>query len=155
MVWYLVHTYEDVLNKLINDCKRMMPNETVGYLVGDIYQWKGKKWLEIIGFIPAPVQETNRYHAIVDKSRMGEIVRLLDEYYPDKIIVGWYHSHPGHGLFLSDLDIRSHQAVFGKSPHVALVVDPTTQPPSYAFFLLTENGYTRAAYIVWRRREYE
>ena len=41
--------------------------------------------------------------------------------------VGWWHSHPGFGLFLSSTDIRTHIFSFQLTrPHsVALVVDPT------------------------------
>ena len=41
--------------------------------------------------------------------------------------VGWWHSHPGFGLFLSATDIKTHILSFQITrPHsVALVVDPT------------------------------
>ncbi len=48
---------------------------------------------------------------------------LEDECY----CVGWWHSHPGYGLFLSQTDINTH--IFSFQLHnelsVALVVDPT------------------------------
>jgi proteasome lid subunit RPN8/RPN11 len=42
----------------------------------------------------------------------------------DPGIIGWYHSHPGHGVFLSGKD-RATQATWFTLPwHIALVVDP-------------------------------
>lgn len=38
--------------------------------------------------------------------------------------MGWYHSHPGFGLFLSDYDAFIQQNFFGAPGQVALVVDP-------------------------------
>lgn len=39
-------------------------------------------------------------------------------------IVGWYHSHPGFGIFLSDHDLFIHQNFFSGERQVAFVVDP-------------------------------
>lgn len=39
-------------------------------------------------------------------------------------IVGWYHSHPDFGIFLSDRDIFIHQHFFSGAGQVAHVVDP-------------------------------
>jgi proteasome lid subunit RPN8/RPN11 len=39
-------------------------------------------------------------------------------------IVGWYHSHPGYGIFLSATDQHTHAVYFPRSWHIALVVDP-------------------------------
>lgn len=50
----------------------------------------------------------------------------LAEKYPDDtaIIVGWYHTHPGFGIFLSGMDQFIHQNFFTQIWHVALVLDP-------------------------------
>lgn len=39
-------------------------------------------------------------------------------------IVGWYHSHPNFGIFLSGTDRHTHQTYFSRPWHIALVVDP-------------------------------
>ena len=40
-------------------------------------------------------------------------------------IVGWYHSHPGHGLFLSQTDLDTHMQFYQFSPYaISLVADP-------------------------------
>jgi proteasome lid subunit RPN8/RPN11 len=39
-------------------------------------------------------------------------------------IVGWYHTHPGFGIFLSSLDVHFHQT-FRHPGHLALVIDPS------------------------------
>jgi proteasome lid subunit RPN8/RPN11 len=39
-------------------------------------------------------------------------------------IVGWYHSHPGYGIFLSRFDLFIHEHFFGDAAQVAHVVDP-------------------------------
>lgn len=39
-------------------------------------------------------------------------------------IVGWYHSHLGIGCYLSEVDIRTHDGIFGKDLGYAIVIDP-------------------------------
>lgn len=41
-------------------------------------------------------------------------------------IVGWYHTHPGWGVFLSDMDVFICNHFFANPDDVALVIDPTT-----------------------------
>ncbi|MCE5237046.1 Mov34/MPN/PAD-1 family protein [bacterium] len=54
----------------------------------------------------------------------NEINAVKDNEYPDLKIVGWYHSHPGFGLFLSGHDLFIHQNFFNTPWQVAVVADP-------------------------------
>src|SRR5690606_22974023 len=50
----------------------------------------------------------------------------LHERYPNEeaVIVGWYHTQPGLGIFLSGMDLFIHQNFFTQKWHIALVLDP-------------------------------
>jgi proteasome lid subunit RPN8/RPN11 len=52
------------------------------------------------------------------------IHRVLERDYPSAQIVGWYHTHPGYGLFLSEQDLFIHQNFFQGRGQIALVIDP-------------------------------
>jgi len=54
----------------------------------------------------------------------AQINREMDGRFSDKRIVGWYHSHPDFGVFLSDRDVFIHQNFFAGAGQVAYVVDP-------------------------------
>lgn len=41
-----------------------------------------------------------------------------------RLVVGWYHSHPGLGAFFSDTDRRTQRAFFGHPYSLGWVVDP-------------------------------
>jgi proteasome lid subunit RPN8/RPN11 len=44
---------------------------------------------------------------------------------PGRMTVGWYHTHPGMGVFFSGKDRFLHQSFFGDQPwYLALVLDP-------------------------------
>ncbi|MCO5316322.1 MAG: Mov34/MPN/PAD-1 family protein [Solirubrobacterales bacterium] len=50
--------------------------------------------------------------------------RVMEERYPAADIVGWYHSHPGFGIFLSEHDLFIHHNFFNDPSQIAHVVDP-------------------------------
>ena len=48
----------------------------------------------------------------------------MDSKYADRSIVGWYHTHPDFGIFLSERDRFIQENFFSAPGQVALVVDP-------------------------------
>ena len=56
-----------------------------------------------------------------------EITRERDQQFPEFDIVGWYHTHPSFGIFLSHHDLFIHQHFFAQPLQVAYVVDPINQ----------------------------
>ncbi len=56
-----------------------------------------------------------------------EITRERDRLHAELDIVGWYHTHPDFGVFLSGHDVFIHRHFFGQPLQVAYVVDPIRQ----------------------------
>lgn len=56
-----------------------------------------------------------------------EITRERDQLHPDLDIVGWYHTHPDFGIFLSGHDLFIHRNFFNQPLQLAYVVDPIRQ----------------------------
>ena len=67
-----------------------------------------------------------------------EITRERDELHPDLDIVGWYHTHPDFGVFLSGHDLFIHKNFFDQPLQVAYVVDPIRQ--TRGFFRWRDGG---------------
>lgn len=57
----------------------------------------------------------------------------LHERYPNEtaVMVGWYHTHPGFGIFLSGMDQFIHQNFFTQIWHVAYVLDPRARTSGF------------------------
>ena len=57
-----------------------------------------------------------------------KLARVADDIVRGKIegrIVGWYHSHPGYGIFMSEIDMNTQGKLLQFSPFIiALVADP-------------------------------
>jgi proteasome lid subunit RPN8/RPN11 len=63
-------------------------------------------------------------HVTFTQDTWEHIYKIKDREYPDARIVGWYHSHPGFGVFLSDHDTFIHKNFFSSPQQVAWVYDP-------------------------------
>lgn len=57
----------------------------------------------------------------------------IERLYPggERVIVGWYHTHPGFSIFLSNMDLFIHMNFFTQVWHVALVLDPRAQTAGF------------------------
>jgi proteasome lid subunit RPN8/RPN11 len=54
----------------------------------------------------------------------NDVNREMDTKFTDRAIVGWYHSHPNFGIFLSEHDCFIQEYTFNAPGHIAYVVDP-------------------------------
>jgi proteasome lid subunit RPN8/RPN11 len=72
-----------------------------------------------------------------------EITRERDRRFPDHDIVGWYHTHPSFGIFLSHHDLFIHEHFFAQPLQVAYVVDPINQ--TRGFFHWRDGGMAQVA----------
>lgn len=63
-------------------------------------------------------------HVTFTQDAWAHIYSVKDRDFPEKRIVGWYHSHPGFGIFLSRQDLFIHENFFSSPAQVAWVYDP-------------------------------
>ena len=63
-------------------------------------------------------------HVTFTQDTWEHIYKIKDKLYPEDRIVGWYHSHPGFGVFLSDHDMFIQENFFSSPQQIAWVYDP-------------------------------
>lgn len=78
----------------------------------------------IAGFIPALTASAEQISLTFTHEVWDEILREGSKKFPDDQIVGWYHTHPSFGLFLSEYDLFIQTNFFGLKGQLALVLDP-------------------------------
>jgi proteasome lid subunit RPN8/RPN11 len=81
----------------------------------------------VSGAIPALKCEEKRATLTFTQDAWEHIHRVLDHQHVGDQIVGWYHSHPGFGIFLSDHDLFIHHHFFSGPSQIAVVVDPQSR----------------------------
>jgi proteasome lid subunit RPN8/RPN11 len=78
----------------------------------------------VTGSIAALEARGERASVTFTHEAWSSIHQQLESDFPDAQIVGWYHSHPGFGIFLSSHDLFIHQNFFADPRQIAYVVDP-------------------------------
>jgi proteasome lid subunit RPN8/RPN11 len=98
--------------------------EVCGVLVGDVYHDDNGDFLLVEHTIEGQAAAGSAGQVTFTADTWQHIQVLMDKQYPDLRIVGWYHTHPGHGVFLSEMDVFLHESFFGLPWQAALVYDP-------------------------------
>ncbi len=114
--------------------------EICGVLVGDVYQDATSAFLQIEHIIKGEAATRSAGQVTFTAETWQHIQEIMDRDYSDLRIVGWYHTHPGHGIFLSEMDIFLHESFFGLPWQTALVYDPRTGDEG---FFSSESGHAR------------
>jgi proteasome lid subunit RPN8/RPN11 len=110
----------EVVRKIRQHARTSMKSEICGVLVGQDRAGR----IEIQASIPGANAEEAGTHVTFTQDTWEHIYQVKDKQYPDHRIVGWYHSHPGFGVFLSDHDTFIHKNFFASPGQVAWVFDP-------------------------------
>jgi proteasome lid subunit RPN8/RPN11 len=102
-----------------------LKREVVGILLGDVSQDSNNKYrVDIIGVIKSDVAPGNQTQAKFTDEVWLQLVESAQRDYPNQKVVGWYHTHPGFGAFMSEDDVNCHCVAFSHPWHVAAVCDP-------------------------------
>ena len=96
-------------------------HEVGGVLVG--YLGDGEM-PAVTGCIAALEARGERASVTFTHDAWSSIHARMESDFPGKQIVGWYHSHPGFGIFLSGHDIFIQANFFSDPRQIAYVVDP-------------------------------
>lgn len=119
-----VYIHQDVLRKITDFSSSDKTRELGGILVGDYGVVLGKETVLISGYIVAEHTDATAASLTFTHESWEQIHRERERNYPDKRIVGWHHTHPGYGIFLSSYDEFIHQNFFNLKWQIAMVVDP-------------------------------
>jgi proteasome lid subunit RPN8/RPN11 len=110
----------DVLRRVRKHTRSSMNNEVCGVLIGA----ERGDTVVIEAAIAGENAGEGSAHVTFTQETWEHIYKIKDVEYPDARIVGWYHSHPGFGVFLSDHDTFIHENFFSSPKQIAWVHDP-------------------------------
>jgi proteasome lid subunit RPN8/RPN11 len=105
-------------------CFSALSHEVCGVLVGTP---DGERPASIVGAIPALQATESAASVTFTQDAWSSIYRRLDADFHDCEIRGWYHTHPGYGVFLSEQDMFIHRNFFNRPSLIAVVIDPVAQ----------------------------
>lgn len=120
---------QSVINSIKGHGRSRMSEEVCGTLVGSLC-WDDEAYLRIDGLIAG--HQTGS--ASFDSSELEHIHDVMAKRYADKMVVGWYHTHPGFGIFLSNMDFFTHENFFAAKWQLAYVYDPQSEQDGFFFW---------------------
>lgn len=115
---------EQTLREIVAYSKSDTSRELGGGLPGRFYQWRGRLWIEIQGYIRATGYQNTAASFKFTHDSFSAMQRENERRFADVGFVGWHHTHPGYGIFLSGMDRFIQNHFFNLPYQVALVVDP-------------------------------
>jgi proteasome lid subunit RPN8/RPN11 len=112
----------EVARKIRQHSRSSMKAEVCGVLIGNTENER----TVIEACIPGINAAQGGAHVTFTQDTWEHIYKIKDQQYPNEKIVGWYHSHPGFGVFLSEHDLFIQENFFSSPQQIAWVFDPHT-----------------------------
>jgi proteasome lid subunit RPN8/RPN11 len=125
---------QSVLNAVHRHGQSAADIEVCGVLVGNVYHDAAGPWLYVEHAIEGNGATQRAAQVTFTAETWQHIQSIMDRDYPDKRILGWYHTHPGFGIFLSDMDVFIQENFFPEPWQIALVYDPKAKEEGLFFW---------------------
>ena len=116
------------ISKMDNHSKSDLSREVGGFLIGTIED----SITTVIDFIPALAGDSKATSFQFTEKDWSSLYKTLDND-DSQELVGWFHTHPDFGAFLSSYDQFIQDSFFSDSGRVAIVFDPIRE--EWAAFL--------------------
>jgi len=110
-------------------------NESGGMLVGNIINEFGKTNIVINGFVEAKFCEATPTTLKFTHKTWDYCHKEIEKKYPGQKILGWIHTHPNYGIFLSDYDKFIQGNFFKEEYQIAYVIDPIQSIEGFYFWI--------------------
>ena len=119
---FRIYIDESAFDRICNNAETT--REVGGILVGDVLRDKNGPFIKVDHIIEALHAEEKGTELTITHETWNHIHEQMDKTHSGKRILGWYHTHPNFGIFLSEQDQFIQQSFFNLAFQVALVYDP-------------------------------
>ena len=100
--------------------------ECAGLLLGTVAIEDGERVIHVTAMAAATEAVGCRTSVKMTPAAWESVLHARDVDHPDLRVLGWFHTHAGWGVFMSDADVFIHRHFFAHPDMVAYVLDPTT-----------------------------
>lgn len=142
-----IYILQSVYKEIHRFTQNKTTNESGGMLVGTTLEEFGKANIIISGFVEAKRCEATPTTLTFTHETWEYVHKEIEKKHPGKKIVGWIHTHPDFGIFLSEYDKFIHQNFFNEDNQVAYVVDPIQKIEGFYFWINGKIEKCRGFYI--------
>jgi len=118
----IIHISSLALLKMLKHGRAGVPMEVMGLMLGEFVD---DYTVRVVDVFAMPQSGTSVSVESVDPVFQTKMLEMLQQTNRPEMVVGWYHSHPGFGCWLSGTDINTQQSFEQLNQRaVAVVVDP-------------------------------
>jgi 26S proteasome regulatory subunit N11 len=118
----MVYISSLALLKMLKHGRAGVPMEVMGLMLGEFVD---DYTVQVIDVFAMPQSGTGVSVEAVDPVFQTEMLDMLRQTGRPESVVGWYHSHPGFGCWLSGVDVNTQQSFEALNPRaVSVVIDP-------------------------------
>ncbi len=140
-----------ILQKTYKEIRKFTKNKTQvesgGMLVGETIEEFGKTNIMVRGFIEAKYSEGTPTTLKFTHETWEYVHAQMDKSFRGMKIVGWIHTHPNFGIFLSEYDKFIQGNFFSDDNQIAYVVDPIQKTEGFFFWKNEEIERCKGFYI--------
>lgn len=154
---------QDAYHEMQLYSKTDLSRELGGVIVGYFEKKDNITVVTIKGAIEARYTESDKTTVKFTHKSWEYINQIKDKYFSNYKIVGWFHTHPGFGIFLSEYDQFIQRNFFNLPWQVAFVLDPVSHNEGFfclnkgeietCDFRIDNNGFKNGGYV-FNIREY-
>ncbi len=119
-----VYIKQDVYKALEKYASSDTTKELGTILIGNYCEELGKKHVIISDYIEAKYTDASASTLTFTHETWDYVHKEHDKNFSDKKIIGWQHTHPNYGIFLSNYDLFIQENFFNLPFQVAYVIDP-------------------------------
>lgn len=119
-----VYIKQDVYKALEKLAASDTRKELGSIILGEYCQEHGKTHVIISQYIEAKYTDASASTLTFTHETWDYVHSEHEKRYPDKKIIGWQHTHPNYGIFLSNYDMFIQENFFNLPFQVAYVIDP-------------------------------
>ena len=138
--------FEDMMDHARSD----LHSEVGGLLLGGLFFSNNSIFVEIEQVLSADQTSSDFASIKFNYKTWLDFDTKKRQSFPDKKVVGWYHSHIGIGVFFSSMDKDVHRVVFPEPWLVGVVVDPIRD--ELAVFRSQEGNVQQWQYYINKER---
>jgi proteasome lid subunit RPN8/RPN11 len=139
---FRVFLAEEAFDRAVERGTSDTSREIGGVLVGELLKDDAGPYLKIDTTVDALHAEEKGAELTFTHATWEHINKEMDTKHKGKKVVGWYHTHPGFGVFLSDRDQFIQKSFFNLPFQVAFVYDPKSK--EHGMFTWHDNEVRRA-----------
>lgn len=130
-----IYISQDAYKEIHKFTQDKLSVESGGMLVGYTLNTNGKINIIIDGFIEGKYSEGTATTLKFTHETWEYVNKIAEKEYPQDKIIGWIHTHPNFGIFLSNYDKFIQENFFSEENQIAYVVDPIQNSEGFFFWI--------------------